>query len=213
VSVYGPFVTSLDIEQAIRTLLQTWLDTYLGELERRSQRPLRSLPRPRTWFVVTDVEDILQWPDRDLPAVLVESTGDGDTEPAGRRLNQWMRFTVTLVYRGSGKRVDRETDREVIVLLASAIKWVLWKHRTLGGAAEALRIDRTGYDFAPPARPNTLAGAEIDVAVLVADVVELSGGPTLPDDPPPVDLPPDSPGDPPVVETTSVTLVAEPPTP
>lgn len=215
-SVYGPFVPSLDIEAAIRTLLQTWIDSYLGELERRSsgRHPLRTLPRPSKWYVATDVEDILQWPDRDLPAVIVESTGDGDTEPgSGRGLNQWMRFTVTVVYRGSGKREDRERTREVIVLLASAIKWVLWKHRTLGGLAQTIEITRTGYDFAPPARPSTLSGAEVDVSVLVADVVELGGGPDTPDDPPPTDLPSESPADPPVVASTSVTVVAEPPTP
>jgi hypothetical protein len=71
-SNYGPIITAWTVEQAVRDTLQTWIDTFLGEIERQSSGrwDLRQIRRPRSWFIQSAFHDI---PEKLLPAIHVES--------------------------------------------------------------------------------------------------------------------------------------------
>jgi hypothetical protein len=195
-SIWGPIVSPLDVEQAVKTTLQTWVDSALTEMERQSDMwAIRQVPRPVSWEVVTDIDDIDDWPDDQLPAVVVESAGkasDPEYGPEGEVDGQFA-IDVTVVYRGSGKLVDRELTRRIVVTLATAVELVLLKQPGLGGLASAAFLGAIEFDIASPTKPRTLSGAQVPVVVLVAEVANRNGLPDEPDPPAPTDPPADSP--------------------
>ena len=195
-SRWGPLVTPLDVEAAVKTILQTWIDSALTEIERRTPGwGIRELPRPQSWEVVTDIDEIQDWPDRDLPAVIVESAGeavDPQLGPSGQ-VNGEVALTITTAYRGSTKHVNRARTREIVILLATAVRWVLLKHGDLDGIADGVVIGVTDYDIAAPAKPRTLSGAETELIVVLSNVANRFGLPAEPDEPAPTDPPPTSP--------------------
>jgi hypothetical protein len=198
-SVWGSFFSPLDAEDAVRSILQTWVDSALTEIERRTgEYAIRELPRPNSWRVATGLEDVEDWPDRDLPAVIVESAGEGVAPKLGSagQVNGEIALNVITVYRGSGKLLNREHDRRIVVMLASAVRWVLLKHGDLGGIADGVILGATEYDIPAPTRPRTLSGAQTDLTVLVSNVANRYGLPDEPDAPAPTEPPPDSPSHP-----------------
>lgn len=193
-TVWGPLISPLDVEAAIRLVLQTWIDSALTEIERRRGDLLvRELPRPVAWHAVNDLDDVDSWPDRDLPAVVIEPSDDTPSLSNQGLIDEQLAFTVTILHRPRGKRVDREHDRAVTVHLVTAVKWVLWKNGSLGGLASGVFCGRTVYDFAPPARAWTLSGAQIDVIAHVPATMRRRGLPDAPDAPPPTSPPDGSP--------------------
>lgn len=197
-SVWGQIISPLEVEQAIKNTLQAWLDSALTESERRSdQWRLREIPRPVRWEVVTGIDEIEDWPDRELPAVIVESTGkDNDPQlgPDGQ-VDGAFAMNVTTIYRGSEKHVNRERNRRIVVMLATAVELVLLKAPAGFGIDASVIIGETAYDIASPTKPRTLSGAQTPIVVLVGHVANRFGLPAEPD-PPDQDPPSQSPDDP-----------------
>lgn len=208
-SVWGQIVTPLDVEAAIKTTLQTWLDSALTELERHDPGfAVREIPRPEMWEVVTDIDEIEDWPDRLLPAVIVESTGRA-TDPAygaDGEVDGAFAMNVTTIFRGSGKIIDRELNRRIVVMLATAVELVLIKAPAGFGIDAAVLPGATDYDIASPTKPRTLSGAQTEITVVVGHVANRYGLPDEPD-PPDQEPPAESPEYPDHTQT-SVTVVA-----
>lgn len=196
-SVWGEIVTPLDVEAAIKTTVRTWLDSALTDLERRSPDwAIREIPRPKSWEVVTDIDEIEDWPDHALPAVIVESTGR-ETDPeygADGEVDGAFAMNVTTIYRGSGKHVNRERNRRIVVMLATAVELVLIKAPDGFGIGASAVLGATDYDIASPTKPRTLSGAQTEIVVLVGHVANrfgLPAEPDPPDQPPPAESPED----------------------
>lgn len=191
-SSYGPLITAFDAEEAVRSTLQAWIDTDLGEIERRSASRWnrREIKRPQSWEVVTDYTKTTA--DRRLPCVAVE-IGEMEQQPAEEgRVDGAFGLNVIVIAKGTG----RDRTRELVSLYEAAIRWCLLKRGTLGGFAAGVTIGNTSWDAVPAEKSKTVAGATLRIVVEVAGIANRWGGPAVPDDPPPTPLPSGSPTDP-----------------
>lgn len=196
-SIFGPLIVSTTVEQAVEDTLKRWIDTYLGEVERRSagRWRLRQITRPRSWEVHSDVH---QTSDRQLPAVVVESAELDRDRDADSVDGQWG-ITVTAYAKGTNRRNTRAT----VAAYEAAISLILEHKGSLGGIAQATIVGGSRFDAVPSQRDKTLAGAEVRIAVFVPSIAGRRGGPDVPDAPPPTQLPETSPTDP---ERTSINV-------
>lgn len=71
-TVFGQIIDADQVEQALRTTLQTWIVPYLAEAERQLEFTPRTLPAPRSWPLVSEF-DIR--PHEQLPAIIIASPG------------------------------------------------------------------------------------------------------------------------------------------
>lgn len=191
-SSYGPLIAAYDVEEAVRSTLQAWIDTDLGEIERRSggRWDARDIVRPRSWEVVPDFA--VTAADRRLPCVAVE-IGEMEPQPAEEgRVDGAFGLNVIVIVKGS----DRQRTRELVSAYEAAIRWCLLKRGTLGGFAAGVTIGATSWDAVPAEKSKTVAGANLRIVVEVAEIANRFGGPAVPDDPPPTPLPVTSPTDP-----------------
>jgi hypothetical protein len=197
-SEYGPLITAFDVEEAVRSTLQAWLDTDLGEIERRSggRWNRRDIQRPRSWQIVTDYR--AHTADRRLPCVAVE-IGEMEQQPAEEgRIDGAFGLNVIVIAKGS----DRDRTRELVSLYEAAIRWCLLKRGTLDSFAAGVILGNTSWDAVPAEQSKTVAGATLRIVVEVAGIANRWGGPEQPDAPPPTPLPPTSPSDPAHTSTT-----------
>lgn len=202
-SLYGPIITSADIEDAVRATLRRWLDTMLGEVERQSDGrwTLRQIARPRSWQLVTDYQ--ASTADRRLPCVAIEAGPEDRTNSADGWVNTEIGMTVVVITKGQ----DREKTRETLAGLVTGLLMVLERHGDMDGFAVGTAIGDIEQDAIPATQSKTVAGATIRITVIVDHVANRFGGPAEPDDPPPTDLPPTSPEDP--AHTSTNVTVAE----
>jgi len=77
-SIYGPLVSSYDIELSVLQAMQKWIHSYLTEVERRHEMAPNTWPRPRAWRITSDLE---RMPEDQLPAILVRSSGTAPERP------------------------------------------------------------------------------------------------------------------------------------
>lgn len=190
-SVYGPRVTAYDVEQAVVTTLQQWIDTYLGDNERDSagRWTLRQITRPRSWQVMTDFH--ASTAERHIPAIIVESGPMAPELGADGAVHGEWAVTVVVIVKGQ----DRQKTREQLAEYDDAVRRILWQKGSLGGFAVGTVVGTTRPDAVDADKGKTLAGVEIPAAVIVQDISSRWGGPDVPD-PPTSPLPPTSPTDP-----------------
>ena len=196
-SVIGNIVTAWDVEQAVKTTLQTWLDTYLTDCERQSNGrwAIRGIQRPpdpeQSWEIVSEYTDI---PAKILPAISIESSAmatDPEIEAEGDVTGRWS-ITVQTVVKGQ----NRPHSRDIASMYEAAIRTILMHKGGLGGFADATVVGRSNFTLIPASRGKTLVGCEVPLTVIVPQTNLRTSGPEEPDDPPPVDPPPTSPTDP-----------------
>lgn len=197
-SIYGPIITTADIEDAVRATLRRWLDTMLGEVERQSDErwDLRQIARPRSWQLVTDYQ--APTADRRLPCVAIEAGPEERTNSADGWVNANLGLSIIVIAKGQ----DREKTRETLAGLVTGLLMVLEKHGDMDGFAVGTAIGDITRDAISPAKSKTIAGATIPISVLVDHVANRWGGPSEPDAPPPTDLPEESPDYPAHTSTT-----------
>jgi hypothetical protein len=110
VTIFGPLITTVDIDEAVLDTLKLWLPTYLTETERDKVIGHDWLADPKSYANVLDDDT---FPDFVLPAVLVTTSGTiGDTERIGGGYhNAWWSFVVTAIVRGPDEAGSRRQPR------------------------------------------------------------------------------------------------------
>lgn len=196
-SIYGPIITSSDIEDAVTATLRRWLDTMLGEVERQSNERwgLREIQRPKSWQLVTDYKS--NTADRRLPCIAVEAGPEELSYGADGAVNSQMGLTVIVIAKGQ----TRDKTRETVAGLVTGILLTLHKHGDLDGFAVGTALGAINRDAISPEKAKTVAGTTIAIAVMTDNVASRFGGPIEPDEPAPDPLPPTSPEDPPHTST------------
>jgi hypothetical protein len=79
--LFGPLVSSWDVESAVLATLRTWLPTYLAEVERQHNLKAGSLERPPTHESYHGgTTEAISWDQGHLPEVIVVVEPDGEPE-------------------------------------------------------------------------------------------------------------------------------------
>lgn len=201
-SVFGSLITGSDVEAWVTDTLQTWMATYLGEMERRTGRPGGSLQPPRSYVTVNE---LVRWPEEQIPAVIIVSPGLAD-EPArhgdGGYTAGWVVDIGVIVSASS-----RQATSELAKVYAVAVRAALLQHRSLGGRASGVSWVDESYDDLPAEQGRTLAAGLGRFHVRAKDVVNSDAGTANPVPPPDPVIPP---GDWPTVREDGVTITTKP---
>lgn len=181
--IFGPLITTYDIDTRLLGGIKLWLPTYLTQTERERQLGQGWLARPKTYANVLDDATFL---DHVLPAVLVTTSGTvGDPERVGGGLyNVWWHFAVTVILRGP----DTEGSRKAASLYGATLRRLLLQKSSLrdaNGVAFAGGMEWNSEVVLPvddtTDKGRNLACAIGDYNVLVEDVVQDMAGPVQPD--------------------------------
>jgi len=124
---FGPLITAVDVDAKVIDLLQTWLPTYLRQLER--ERPtvitegLFDLPKDDNYANVLDDDE---FPDHRLPAILVTSaeTADPPTKNGDGIYTAGWTVTISSVVRG---RTPAET-RWIASMFEGSVRRLMVHH-------------------------------------------------------------------------------------
>jgi hypothetical protein len=189
VTVYGPSITSYDVEDAVRTTLQTWIDSYLLDQERESSGrwALRQIERPKSWQLVTDYH--APTADRRLPCVAIEAQEEDISLGSEGRVTGEFGLNVIVIAKGR----SRDETRETVSAYMAAIRLLLLHQGDLDGFAIGTLVGGASTDTVTPAKSKTVAGGTRRIAVMVSAVASAYGGPTEPEPPAPATPDPDSP--------------------
>lgn len=195
--VYGPLVTLDQVEDALEAVIRTWIDTYLGNVERDSSLGLRSIKRPDDGSYQIE-GNVRAQPAGSFPIIQISTPGevttpeiDGDGVLSGEVV-----FVVrAFVHAGQGRRSTQRLTHRWAAALAGVIEQ---KAGDLDGLGQVIKPVLQVPADVPPAegQDRWLGVAQIGFTVLVDGLRQLGGGPAVPDDPPPDPLPPVSPDDP-----------------
>lgn len=199
-SIFGPIIDASRVEDAVLSLLQVWLPTYLSEVERQAGMTAGQLARPRSWQAVNDVDN---WPENQLPAVFVVPTGTtGEPERLGDgTYSTWWAFGVVAVTPAN----DEVHARRNAQLYTAAIRALLLHRQSLGGLGTATVWTGERFDAGSlSGRNRTLGVGSSEYRVNVMNVVQTGKGPIAPDPKPDSTEPYD---DEPVIQVASPTLI------
>lgn len=199
-TVFDHILTADVVEQHALETLQTWLPTYLREVERQTGRDPNTLPAVRSWKPVNIFE---RWPEDQLPAVLLVSPGligTPEKEGDGYYRARWSLGIGVVV-----SARDAATTNSLAKVYAAAVRATILQHQSLGGHSRGVGWVDEKYDDLPAEKGRTLAAGQNIFWVEYAQVVSTKGGPIQPvppdDEPPPEDWP--------TVETADTTIESE----
>lgn len=189
-NLYGPIITGGLVERGVRDFLveprgtfnRSWLDAYLGEIERVEGYDPGSIERPKG--VVTSAE-FEKWPEDQLPVILVISPGIGP-DPIRRGDSAYEATWTVAVAPIVSDQGDVET-RRLALAYAAAVRSAMLQHKSLGGFASNLVWRGEGYNDLPFDDARTLGAGRVIFDVTVADVVREQAGPVEPPADPTVD--------------------------
>ena len=197
-SLYGRLIAGADVAQAVRARIEADLDLYLDEVERQHGLTPGTLERPRAFV------DDERFPEDQLPAIVVKSTGVADLpEPDGQGRYR-TRFGIELeahVAAGTGAM-------EVAQLYALALRALALQRPS----PLFMGTDWTGESY----RRGELVGGRtycvgvVELEVHVPDVTDRHAGPS--DELGWPEIPPRAPDSPewPVAQTADTDIVKEP---
>jgi hypothetical protein len=195
--IFGRIVHGGTVEQWCLDLTRTWFSTYLSIVERDEGLVAGVTQRPRSFLVVTSLD---KWPEDQLPAVLLVSTGLTESpvmHGEGQYTGRWA-IDVTCIC-----SAREEADaRAIMHRYIAALELLFLQRPSLDGNADGTVWLGATYVTLPYEDTRTLASAQAQFAVQVDNAMSARGGPITPDAP----LEPDT--DPwadwPVVETTDI---------
>jgi hypothetical protein len=209
--VYGP-ITSLDqIEDAIEAVVRTWIDTYLGAVERTVHVATRSIKRPDPVTGYGIQTEARQLPEQSLPAIVIRSTGEinsPDQNGDGVISAEVALAVAAVVNSGTGRRATQRLTHRWATALALLIDQKAGL--ALAGLGQIVSpVLQDPAEIAPrDGQERWLGVAQVGFIVQVDALRSRYGGPFLPD-PPEVPLPPDDQDYPAHVETNvTVTPIA-----
>lgn len=211
-NIFGQMVSGFDVERAMVDFLSaprgahqgTWIDTYLGEVERLQGYQPNAIERPRGIVTSSDFE---KWPEDQVPVYVVICPGV--TGPPTRRGDGSYGASFGVGIAAVASDVDADgnstaSSRKLAQAHGLAIRTAVTQHKSLGGFANTCKWLDESYRDLIFDDTRTLATAMIGFEVVVESVVQ-TGGPSEP-----VAIPPDDPGPWPTV--TEIDVDVEPKT-
>jgi hypothetical protein len=195
VSSFGTLLTPYDVEAAVLAFIEKWVPTYLSEVERQTNTPTREIQRPNTYRLSRSLGD--NWPEDDLPAVLLNGT-PGAAETSANGVGYWFDFDVDVYADG----LDEDDARRIAQYLLTAIQALLVQNGSMDGLSEGTYPASMAFpDMEDYAR--TQARGTFSFRAFIPSIVDPTSGPITPDPPDDPDSPP---GDHPTVERVDVSV-------
>lgn len=174
-SIFDAILSEADLETAIIVTINTWIPTYLAEIERQAGLPAGQLTVPNT---VAAAFDLNNWSEYQSPSIIVVTGPMGIPERAGGdRYTAVYPVTVGAFLSGQKEPEVRATAQRYIAAVAA----LLVQNGSLGtfAATETLMIGR--HVELPDPENRTLARGVVELHVTVDSILTGAAGPAAPD--------------------------------
>lgn len=177
--VFGPVVLPRDVEEATRTLLATWLGSYLREIERQQGIPPDSL-RPIASEVVVNQWSQIQGQQKPCICIISPGTVDDPEKNAGR-YGWWFDIGIAVFV----EAINDMQAKYLADMYAGAITKLLVDKKSIGGISSDLRVlSQRSDDIPENLLSGGIAAARVDFHAFIDGVVTVTGGPSTPEDDP-----------------------------
>lgn len=180
-NLFGPLLNlAVGPSRAIEEFLRRWLDTYMVDVEADAGLNPHTYARPQSWVRVNLLQGL---PGEDLsPTLLIVNRGaNGRTERQSGTYNVPLAIGIAVVtssYEGDGAR-------EVAGAIGAAAVGALLHRRNIDGAMNGrLRVeswDDVRLDDVAGEDARTRAICRLEFTIRLNNVVNLRGGPDVPD--------------------------------
>ncbi len=210
-SLFGPIVSTWEVEQAAVKTLSVWMNEYLAELERKAGLRHKTLPRLPAPESVHGGVDLETWEQAILPEVIVVCKTLGTPELRGQGgYTQGYDLTVGAIWVGQGSELAEKPEDEAraVASYLGAATMLLVQHPTLGGLSERLRMTVPPSVTLPDPDRRQIALSTAQFEVWVATIIEEGRGPVqeLPSESPQFEGPEEAWKPEPEVKTTRETV-------
>jgi hypothetical protein len=172
----GPIFAAPELEDALLALIESWLPTYLTEVETAYGLDPLTLARPK--FYGTSVEADTH-PGEGLPAIIVVSPGTGEVpEGEAQNITAWYDVTVAT----STMAASEIGARRLGAFYSAAIRAIVMQHGSIGGVADAVRFLGEEFIGSPgnDERSRSRGGALTHFRVRISPILDRQAGPTEP---------------------------------
>lgn len=175
-SIFEPMFVAIDLERGTAETLALWYPTYTEEL--RLQRGMENtLALPRS---ITNRDDVLKYPEDQLPAIVVASTGLAPFDPMEEgdgTVRAWWELNIAVVASAA-----TEKDTELITKMhATLIRTIMLQQGTASRVASGIMWRDESYDdIITDEQERSLGAAILTFHVLIDNVVNRWAGPTEP---------------------------------
>jgi hypothetical protein len=177
-TIFGPIVAAADVEDWVFAVLARWSCTYLSEISRQHGITAGALPDVRAWVPAPTFD---KWPEDQLPAVFVVSTGTSE-RPAREGDGRYRaRFAIRVGVVCTARR--QAEARKLAMLYLAAHRTLLIQRPSLEGHAAGVVWQGDAYTQLNYDDTRTLYSGESSFTVEVDGVCYGDAGPTTPDDP------------------------------
>lgn len=174
-SIFKTIANAAAVEQAVLTFYQSWMPTYIAEVERQAGLDAQSLPMIRSFQNRTEFQD---WPEEQLPTLIVVSPGFiGEPRQAGDG-TYLAPFSIGVASVVSAR--DKASTNQLAKLYAAAARAAILQHQSVGGIAEGVDWLDERYSDVPEESGRTLASGQAIFRVWIPNAVTAGEGPKEP---------------------------------
>lgn len=206
-TIFGPLLSTWNVDQAVLATLRTWLNEYLAEVERQNAVPQKTIPRPPSEESFRRGLDFEYYEEDDLPAVIVVSKPSGEPDVQGNG-DYIQRYEVKVGCVCEAE--DEQTAQMRAAFYGSALQ-LLVQQSDLGGFAQRTRMIGAPELDLPDDEERWLCRAITTFHVWIAQIVTAEAGPITPPGTPGEEHQPESPyPEWPEVGSTHITVTGEP---
>lgn len=172
-SVFGEIRTPAELEAATEKHLRHWMPTYLKEVG--TQQGLK-LGKVGSYTVVSEYG---KWPEKGLPAIVIESAGLVDTpdEDGENKLSGTFSLEVSVTAQGP----DAVGTRKLAMAYGSAVVAALMQHRKLAEDIWVVELIDTAFAGADAANARTRIAVASVFHVRLENFLDTSEGPLEPE--------------------------------
>lgn len=179
-TLFGPLVHSGKVEQAVQDTLQTWMPTYLREVERQHDRAQGSLPSPRSYRLVSESTDPVRWPEDQLPSLVILCPGFA--EPPRHQGSGRYRVTYGVSVAALVSAKDQGATRLLARLYGIAVAAILLQKPSLSNFACGTTWVDERFDDIPSDTQRSIACALEAFTIEADNIIDTSQGPLTEDD-------------------------------
>jgi hypothetical protein len=175
-SIFGPLLSTWNVDQAVLATLSLWWDEYLAEVERQNNVPGKTIPRPPSEESFRRALDFEYYEEDDLPAVIVVSKPSGDPE-VNASVGYTQRYEVQV---GCVCEGEDEQAAQMRAAFYGAASQLLVQQSELGGFAQRTRMITAPELDMPDDEDRWLCRSIATFHVWVAQIVVAEAGPITP---------------------------------
>jgi hypothetical protein len=175
-SIFERMFVATDLERGMAETLALWYPTYTEELRLQRGMP-NALALPRS---ITNRDDVLKYPEDQLPAIIVASTGLAPFDPMEEgdgTIRAWWELGIGIVASAA-----TEKDTELVTKMhGTIVRTIMLQQGTATRVCSGIRwIDESYDDIAVEEQERSLGASVLSFYVLIDDVVNRWAGPTEP---------------------------------